>query len=145
MTSRKKKVAIWTAIILTPFVLFFSQTVGLLMHGVSEITTLGYADCRVYSEDIPMMTCSSTPSWIHFSGGTAFGDTFVTSRDRSKLNDELMEHEAVHKEQERHYGIMFIPLYLMEQAKPGCNSWEEEASYKKGSYTHCFGEEKYHK
>lgn len=130
--------------ILVPLVLFFNQTLGLIMVVASELSTLGYADCRVYSEEIDMMTCSSAPRWLHFAGGTAYGDTFVTSADISELTDDLMLHEQVHKEQGRHYGILFIPLYLIEQAKPGCNSWEEEASFIKGEYIGCYGEEKYH-
>lgn len=130
--------------VLLALTIFYSQIVGGVVFIAAEVFTLGQADCRVWSESKPVMVCSSAPFFLHGKGGTQVGDTFVTSADRNVISNEVIEHEMVHKEQQRRYGLLFIPLYFSQSVINGCeNSFEEEAGFAKGHYPECIGSEFY--
>lgn len=132
-----------TAIMLA-LVFFYSQFVGGVIYVAAEVFTLGQADCRIWSKEQALMVCSDAPVFLHGKSGTQIGDTYVTSYDRTSINDTLIEHEAVHKEQQRHYGLLFVPLYFSQSVINGCNNtFEEEAGFDKGSYDECIGREYY--
>lgn len=71
------------------------------------------------------------PKWAFGRGGTTVGAVFLTATDHS---DSVIEHEAVHKEQWKRYGLAFIPLYLLAGQDAKKNRFEVEAGLKKGGY-----------
>jgi hypothetical protein len=71
------------------------------------------------------------PSWAFGRGGTTIGAVFLTSHN---VSGPIIEHEAVHKEQWKRYGLAFIPLYVAAGANGVLNRFEIEAGLKKGGY-----------
>ncbi|MEQ4305790.1 RHS repeat-associated core domain-containing protein [Plantactinospora sp. B6F1] len=71
--------------------------------------------------------------------GTAYGDTFLSKNSRP--DEDLMQHEKVHRRQWRRYGAAFGPMYLLEALRTGgdpCrNTYENNANLAKGNYDHC--------
>lgn len=144
MKKNKKKILLMLSPLLIALTLFYSQTVGVVALVTVELFSLGQADCRVWSDEKPLMVCSSSPVFLHARGGTQFGDTFVTSADRTNLTNELISHEQIHKKQQQQYGVLFIPLYFSQNIFNPCgNSFEEEAGYYNGYYHSCVGTEQY--
>jgi hypothetical protein len=71
------------------------------------------------------------PSWAFGRGGTTIGAVFLTS---DNVSAPIIEHEAVHKEQWKRYGLAFIPLYVAAGANGSTNRFEIEAGLAKGGY-----------
>ena len=71
------------------------------------------------------------PTWAFGRGGTTIGAIYLTS---TNTGDAVLEHEAVHVEQWRRYGLAFIALYLAAGSPPLTNRFEVEAGLEKGGY-----------
>lgn len=71
------------------------------------------------------------PKWAFGRGGTTIGAIYLT---RDAVGDRVLEHEAVHVEQWRRYGLLLIPLYLAAGLDPMRNRFEIEAGLEKGGY-----------
>ena len=81
--------------------------------------------------DHGLLVADGLPAWAFGRGGTTIGGVFLTSR---AVRTEVLEHEAVHREQWRRFGLAFIPLYLAAGRDPLHNRFEIEADLVKGGY-----------
>ncbi|MGN6759805.1 MAG: Fe-S oxidoreductase [Leifsonia sp.] len=64
-------------------------------------------------------------------GGSCVGGVYLTDHN---VSDDILEHEAVHKEQWQQYGMLFPFLYLLAGRDPLGNRFEIEAGLEKGGY-----------
>ena len=71
------------------------------------------------------------PKWAFGRGGTTVGAVYFT---HDNVSGDILEHEAVHREQWRRYGLAFIPLYVEAGQDTRHNRFEIEAGLKKGGY-----------
>lgn len=71
------------------------------------------------------------PRWAYGRGGTTVGAIYLTG---SNTSESVLEHEAVHREQWKRYGLAFIPLYIAAGIFPLTNRFEIEADLDKGGY-----------
>lgn len=71
------------------------------------------------------------PRWAFGRGGTTIGAVFLT---RDSVSAAVLEHEAVHRDQWRRYGLALIPLYLAAGPIASENRFEREAGLEKGGY-----------
>lgn len=78
-----------------------------------------------------VVVCEQLPSWSFGRGGTTIGAVYLTGRNTS---DAVLEHEAVHREQWRKYGLVFIVLYVAAGSEAHTNRFEIEAGLEKGGY-----------
>jgi len=84
----------------------------------------------------PLLVADTLPTWAFGRGGTTIGGVFLTSRAQAALMaDSVYEHEEVHREQWRRYGLWMLPLYLAAGRDPMRNRFEIEAGLAKGGYT----------
>ena len=65
-------------------------------------------------------------------GGVCVGGCFLTGDGR--IDDRLLRHEAVHKQQWRRYGFLMPLLYLFAGRNPLTNRFEIEAGLADGRY-----------
>ncbi len=78
-----------------------------------------------------MVVASGCPGWAFGRGGTTIGGVYLT---RDNVTRGVLEHEAVHRQQWKTYGLAFIPLYLAAGADARRNRFEVEAGLEKGGY-----------
>ncbi|WP_010205045.1 hypothetical protein [Salinibacterium sp. PAMC 21357] len=78
-----------------------------------------------------VLVATPLPKWAFGRGGTTIGAVFLTGGNAS---DDVLAHEAVHREQWRKYGLWFIPLYLLAGQNPLTNRFEVEAGLELGGY-----------
>ncbi|MCI4660000.1 Fe-S oxidoreductase [Cryobacterium zhongshanensis] len=71
------------------------------------------------------------PDWAFGRGGSCVGGCYLT---RDNVSDAILEHEAVHKRQWQHYGMLFPLLYRAAGRNPLTNRFEIEAGLDKGGY-----------
>lgn len=71
------------------------------------------------------------PTWAFGRGGTTVGAVYLTS---DNISPSILEHEAVHREQWRRYGLAFLPLYVDAGQDAHANRFEVEAGLRKGGY-----------
>jgi hypothetical protein len=74
---------------------------------------------------------SEQPRWPVGRGGTTVGGVYLTN---DRLQPRVLEHEAVHREQWKHYGLAFPVLYLAAGQVPHTNRFEVDAGLAKGGY-----------
>lgn len=74
---------------------------------------------------------SRLPRWAFGRGGTTIGAVFLT---RGEAPDRVLEHEAVHRDQWRRYGLALPLLYLAAGHVAVTNRFEVEAGLEKGGY-----------
>lgn len=72
------------------------------------------------------------PRWTFGRGGVCVGDCFLTGD--AAFDERLLRHEAVHREQWRHYGILLPFLYLFAGRDPLRNRFEILAGLEDGRY-----------
>ena len=65
-------------------------------------------------------------------GGVCVGGCFLTGT--GSIDDRLLAHEAVHREQWRRYGMLMPLLYLFAGRDPLTNRFEIEAGLEDGRY-----------
>lgn len=78
-----------------------------------------------------LIIAEHVPKWAFGRGGTTIGAVFLTSNN---VSASVLEHEAVHKQQWRKYGLAFILLYVDAGRVATTNRFEIEAGLKKGGY-----------
>jgi len=78
-----------------------------------------------------LIVCTGLPEWAFRRGGTCVGAVYLTS---SNAGPRVLEHEAVHVRQWRHYGMAFPVLYGLAGRDPLKNRFEVEAGLEKGGY-----------
>jgi len=78
-----------------------------------------------------VILCEGMPRWAFGRGGTTIGAAYLT---RDSTRARVLEHEAVHRAQWRHYGLAFIPLYLAAGRDARTNRFEIEAGLDTGGY-----------
>lgn len=71
------------------------------------------------------------PNWAFGRGGACVGGCYLTNQN---VNDDVLEHEVVHKRQWQRYGMLFPLLYLLAGRNPLKNRFEIEAGLEKGGY-----------
>lgn len=71
------------------------------------------------------------PKWTFGRGGSCVGGCYLTDRN---VSADVLEHEAVHKEQWQRYGMIFPILYFFAGRDPLKNRFEIEAGLEKGGY-----------
>lgn len=71
------------------------------------------------------------PTWSFGRAGTTIGAIYLT---RDNDGDEVLEHEAEHKEQWKRYGLWFIPLYIAAGQDARTNRFEVGAGLELGGY-----------
>jgi hypothetical protein len=71
------------------------------------------------------------PGWAFGRGGTTIGAIYLT---RDNTRDGVLEHEHMHTEQWRKYGLCFVPLYIAAGADALGNRFEVEAGLTRGGY-----------
>jgi hypothetical protein len=71
------------------------------------------------------------PSWAFGRGGSCVGGCYLTAHNAP---DSVLEHEAVHKQQWKRYGMLFPLLYFIAGRDPVKNRFEIEAGLEKGGY-----------
>jgi len=78
-----------------------------------------------------LIVAGGCPRWAFGRGGTTIGAVYLTRDLRSA---DVLEHEAVHRDQWRRYGLAFVPLYLAAGPVAVANRFEVEAGLEKGGY-----------
>lgn len=71
------------------------------------------------------------PSWSFGRGGSCVGGCYLTD---GNVSDDILEHEAVHKQQWMRYGMLMPLLYALAGRDPLRNRFEIEAGLEKGGY-----------
>jgi hypothetical protein len=74
---------------------------------------------------------SRLPKWAVGRGGTTIGAVFLTHGEPS---ERVLEHEAVHKQQWRDFGMALPILYVAAGHVARTNRFEVEAGLSKGGY-----------
>jgi hypothetical protein len=78
-----------------------------------------------------LIVCAGLPKWAFGRGGTTIGAVYLTS---DKVGRGVLQHEDVHREQWKRYGLAFPLLYLAAGADPHTNRFEVEAGLARGGY-----------
>lgn len=81
--------------------------------------------------DRDLWVATGMPRWSFGRGGTTIGAVYLT---RDNDSAAVLEHEAVHREQWRTYGLVLIPLYVAAGTDARKNRFEIEAGLDKGGY-----------
>lgn len=100
-----------------------ATAIGLVWGGALSVGRL--------EESGGVIVARGCPRWAFGRGGTTIGAVFLT---RDSLSPAVLEHESVHRDQWRRYGLALIPLYLAAGPIPGDNRFEVEAGLEKGGY-----------
>lgn len=78
-----------------------------------------------------VIVAGGCPHWAFGRGGTTIGAVYLTDSTDSA---HVLEHEAVHREQWRRYGLAFALLYIAAGPDAARNRFEVEAGLEKGGY-----------
>lgn len=78
-----------------------------------------------------LIVVDGLPDWAFGRGGTTIGGVYLTNR---LTGQEVLEHEAVHRQQWKRFGLAFVPLYLAAGQDPLRNRFEVEAGLELGGY-----------
>ena len=102
---------------------WFATCAGLLWAGILSGFRLHRQGGVIVAEHMP--------KWSFGRGGTTIGAVFLTNAPASA---SVLEHEAVHRQQWRRYGMAFIPLYIAAGVPAITNRFEVDAGLEKGGY-----------
>jgi hypothetical protein len=78
-----------------------------------------------------LIVAEQMPRFAFGRGGTTIGGVFLTHGSPSTA---VLEHETVHRDQWRRYGLAFAVLYAAAGRDPFTNRFEIEAGLAKGNY-----------
>jgi len=78
-----------------------------------------------------LLVIHDLPRWAFGRGGTTIGAVYLT---HDTASDPVLEHEAVHMQQWRRYGLSLPVLYLAAGSVARTNRFEVEAGLAKGGY-----------
>lgn len=79
-----------------------------------------------------LIVARGCPRWAFGRGGTTIGAVYLT---HDRLTAGVLDHEAVHRDQWRRYGLAFIVLYLAAGQDALGNRFEIEAGLQRAGYT----------
>ncbi|MGV8852418.1 MAG: hypothetical protein ACOH1M_07625 [Rhodoglobus sp.] len=102
---------------------WFATASGLLWGGILSGLRMRSRGGVIVAEHVPR--------WAFGRGGTTIGAVYLTC---DNVSDSVLEHEAVHREQWRRYGLWFVPLYLLAGQDALKNRFEVEAGLEQGGY-----------
>ena len=102
---------------------WFASAAGLLWGGILSGFRVKLRGGVILTEHLPR--------WAFGRGGTTIGAVYLTC---DNVRDEVLKHEAVHREQWRRYGLLFIPLYLLAGQNALTNRFKIEAGLERGGY-----------
>lgn len=102
---------------------WFASFCGLVWGGIVSRGRLRRADGVIVARDCPR--------WAFGRGGTTIGAVYLTCDNDSPA---VLQHEAVHRAQWRHYGLAFTLLYVAAGPIAELNRFEVEAGLEKGGY-----------
>lgn len=71
------------------------------------------------------------PTWAFGRGGACVGACYLT---RNNVTPDVLEHEEIHRQQWRIYGMALPILYLLAGRNPLNNFFEQQAGLEKGGY-----------
>ena len=100
-----------------------ATAIGLVWGGAVSVGRL--------EESGGVIVARGCPRWAFGRGGTTIGSVFLT---RDNVSSAVLEHEAVHRDQWRRYGLALVPLYLAAGPIASDNRFEVEAGLGKGGY-----------
>lgn len=103
---------------------WFATLAGLLWGGVLSRGRL--------SRSRGLVIARGCPRWAFGRGGTTIGAVYLT---HDRLTPGVLDHEAVHRDQWRRYGLAFIALYLAAGQDALGNRFEIEAGLERAGYT----------
>ncbi|HEV7812626.1 MAG TPA: hypothetical protein VGO99_06645 [Leifsonia sp.] len=101
----------------------FATFVGLVWGGCLSVGRL--------EEEKGVIVARGCPRWAFGRGGTTIGAVYLTCDNDSP---DVLEHEAKHRAQWKHYGLAFVPLYLAAGPIASENRFEVEAGLAEGGY-----------
>lgn len=78
-----------------------------------------------------LIVFTGMPRWAFRRGGACMGCCYLTDDNVSR---DILEHEEVHRDQWRRYGLAFPLLNLLAGRDPLRNRFEIEAGLRKGGY-----------
>jgi hypothetical protein len=78
-----------------------------------------------------LVVFTGMPRWTFVRGGSCVGFCYLTD---DNVSDDILDHERVHKEQWRRYGLAFPIANLLAGRDPLTNRFEVEAGLEKGGY-----------
>lgn len=84
-----------------------------------------------FSRQGGVIVARGLPRWAFGRGGTVIGAVYLTSHN---VTPRILEHEAVHRDQWKRYGLAMIPLYVAAGRDARRNRFEIEADLRKGGY-----------
>lgn len=102
---------------------WFATACGLIWGTVLSLGRIGFRD--------GILVARKCPRWAFGRGGTTIGAVFLT---HSALSPQVLEHEKVHRQQWKHYGLALIPLYIAAGQEGTANRFEIEAGLRLGGY-----------
>jgi hypothetical protein len=102
---------------------WFATAAGLVWGGILSRGRLSRRD--------GVIVARRCPRWSFGRGGTTIGAVYLT---RDRITPDVLEHEAVHRAQWRHYGLAFIVLYAAAGQDPFTNRFEIAAGLAKAGY-----------
>lgn len=78
-----------------------------------------------------LFSFANLPAWAFGRGGTTIGAIYLT---RDNLREGVLEHELVHTQQWKKYGLCFLLLYVAAGSNAHGNRFEVEAGLERGGY-----------
>jgi hypothetical protein len=78
-----------------------------------------------------LFVCRGMPKWAFSRGGSCVGGVYLTDTNTAPA---VLEHEAVHRQQWKKYGMVFPVLYMLAGRDALTNRFEIEAGLEKGNY-----------
>jgi len=128
VTAAASRVRWLRALLLHPLVsrpgYWFATLAALLWGGILSRGRL--------SRSRGLIIARGCPRWSFGRGGTTIGAVYLT---HDRLTPGVLDHEAVHRDQWRRYGLAFIFLYLAAGQDALGNRFEIEAGLDRAGYT----------
>ncbi|MDF2441932.1 MAG: hypothetical protein JWR01_135 [Subtercola sp.] len=74
---------------------------------------------------------TGVPTWAFSRGGSCIGGVYLTDQN---AGERVLEHEQVHRQQWKKYGLTFPIVYFLAGTDPVRNRFEIEAGLEAGGY-----------
>lgn len=120
-------------LLLTPIVTrpgyLFATAVGFAWGSIVSVGAI--AETGATDSHGGVILARGCPKWAFARGGNTIGGVYLT---RNNVSAAVLEHEAVHREQWRRYGLAMAVLYIAAGTDPLKNRFEIEAGLEKGNY-----------
>lgn len=134
--SQRLAQAVVSAAAARPLLVRIARNRAVVRAGYGVATAFGLAWGAVLSvgpieSQRGVIVARGCPKWAFGRGGTSIGAVYLT---RDNVAPGVLDHEAVHREQWRRYGLAMIPLYLAAGPIASENRFEVEAGLERGGY-----------